>query len=966
MPRRPEGAAAVLSACLWLVSSAHCAPDAPGAVAPELSGYTLWRYAPPGWHWEPADTPSPVASGAPLADGGWVVEFRLPTAGLPGVDLGQARFGIAAGFTANGPVRWLQLGDSLIRHGPATPIDSLVFAQSRLVSAAFGDDGAELVAELTFADAPALESAWDLMGLVDTDGDASTGYRGAEWLLQNVPLGSGPTGGVSVPWLELEPGIAIAGREAVLTAWVVNDEPNATRVEAALGLPEGVQAQPDTGSPQFELAPGETRRLRWTVTADTPGSRPLRLTVTSGSATRARTRWITAVRRREPRREFQSAAGDWVLYPDRPTLQAGNSAPLRRIQPIRRGAPRRNLFGITAHLPRKANDEDPFVAAHAVDGDPNTCWASRWWRSAVPLEPEWLGGDLGRLAEIAEVRFLPAWRNGGVPAGLTVETRTDGHEWAPAVAASRYSLQEHPDGGPLRVGGLGWQCIAIDRRPARFVRLTASRLKQGATSFFCAPFEPFQFRIAEVVALDETGEILRPVAASASSTHAAWYNTPETVTRTWPCLLRSGVGLNRVGQWGDRTDWAAVEQTPGVYRIPAEVDRAITECHESGVDVLLGLCYGNRLYQEVANAPDFGPTWQRGHPFLQCAPTTPEAVDAFARYCGFMADHFRGRVRYFEIWNEENGWFFDDWARGAGVEQVRAYGRALKAAAQAVKAANPEALVVFGGLAGSSLDYPRIALEEGAGPLVDVFAFHPYGHPTPESAPDAFLTLVEDTMQWKPRPPEVADYEDEIAAFRRVLREHNPRMEIWADEMNWFAPGQPPRADMGDQSELSQAKYLTRFFALNAWLGCRAVWWSLYNANGVQEWALMRSSDLTPRPAWFSAQYTSAVLDDVRAARGVEPLIVGEAPDDLMVKPFRNGQGEVLIAVWRASPAEDACGPVAVTLDLPGLSVAAGEICDLLYGSRQRAHMEATLDGVRVAGLLVGDWPVVVRLRNGA
>ena len=79
------------------------------------------------------------------------------------------------------------------------------------------------------------------------------------------------------------------------------------------------------------------------------------------------------------------------------------------------------------------------------------------------------------------------------------------------------------------------------------------------------------------------------------------------------------------------------------------------------------------------------------------------------------------------------------------------------------------------------------------------------------------------------------------------MHKHNPKMEIWADEMNWFAPGEPAKPELGDLSELTQAKYLARFFALNAWLGCRAVWWSLYNANGVQEWAVLRSSDMSPR-----------------------------------------------------------------------------------------------------------------------
>ena len=35
-------------------------------------------------------------------------------------------------------------------------------------------------------------------------------------------------------------------------------------------------------------------------------------------------------------------------------------------------------------------------------------------------------------------------------------------------------------------------------------------------------------------------------------------------------------------------------------------------------------------------------------------------------------------------------------------------------------------------------------------------------------------------------------------------------MQVWADEMNWFAPGEPASAQNGDGSELSQAKYLAR------------------------------------------------------------------------------------------------------------------------------------------------------------
>jgi hypothetical protein len=950
--------------CLTLaLAGAAAGAEAPAEV--DAVGFGLYRYHPTGWNWGSTPVTTDFTAATVTDDGECTIAFRIPESALPGL-AASARFGIATGVVANGPIVWLSEGQDLGGAEKTGTPDAPVFGQARLTAAELRRGSGALQVVLTFDTTPVLGSAWDLMGLIDADGDSTTGYRGAEWLIQNVRLGPGTSAssGLSVAWFEARPGILRPGEAAQVVAWVSNEGPDAVpEVGLELGLPKGIDADQPLSVEPYALAPGQSRRHVWVVRASRTGTLPLRLTVTGMGKRVQRVRDIAVVDRRDPRHEYVTQSGDWRPYPDRPTLQDGNAAGLHRIEALPPSALKSNLFGITTHLPRTTNDEDPYVAARAVDGDPKTCWASRWWRIATPFEPEWLRVDLGRIVRVAEVRFLPAWADSGVPASFTIETSLDGETWKTVATRDVYRLQSQAEGSSLREDGRNWQCFPFASRRARFVRLTATRLAQGATSFFCAPFDPFQFRVAEVAAVDPAGVLVPPVAATASTTHTAWYNTPESVTKTWPLLLTCGVKLNRIGQWGDRTDWAAVEQVKGVYRVPAEVDRAIEESQRAGVETLLTLAYGNNLYQRQKVQPDAGPTWQRGHPFLQCAPTTDEAVEAFARYCGYMARHFRGRVRYFEIWNEENGWFFDDWGRSAEVSLVRAYGRALKLAAQAVKEANPEAIVVFGGTAGSTFDYPRIALEEGAGPYIDVFAFHPYGHPTPEGVPDNFLVCTGEAMEWKPRPASVRDYEEEIAALREVLHRYNPSMQVWADEMNWFAPGEPARPDMGDLSELTQAKHLSRFYALNAWLGCGAVWWSMYNANGVQEWAVARSADYTPRPAWYAAQYASTVLDDVRQADGVTVEVVGAAPADLMVKAFRNGRGELLVGLWRTSPGSDGCKPEPVTVQVTGASADGAEALDLLYGVAQRARADRGPSGVTIPGLLVGDWPLVVRLR---
>ena len=45
-------------------------------------------------------------------------------------------------------------------------------------------------------------------------------------------------------------------------------------------------------------------------------------------------------------------------------------------------------------------------------------------------------------------------------------------------------------------------------------------------------------------------------------------------------LFQSGVKLNRIGQWGDKTDWATVEKTKGTYVIEPDIDRGVSDCVE--------------------------------------------------------------------------------------------------------------------------------------------------------------------------------------------------------------------------------------------------------------------------------------------------------------------------------------------------------------------------------------------------
>ncbi len=237
--------------------------------------------------------------------------------------------------------------------------------------------------------------------------------------------------GLNVAWFEIRPGIVAPGAPATVTAWVENVSPSELDdVAVRLTSPEGVDLMGEEAvSRRIELKTKQAKRLSWRVRAKMPGEFSFKVDASAQTAKAERQQVLTVVEKRDPRHEYQSLTAAWFRYPDRPTLQEENSNPVSDFDSLPSKDLKHNLFGITAQLPRGTDAETPFIAANAVDGDPDTCWGSRWWRTAIPFEPEWIEVDLGSAKTAAEIRFLPGWKNSGVPAAFSLQTSVDGEKW---------------------------------------------------------------------------------------------------------------------------------------------------------------------------------------------------------------------------------------------------------------------------------------------------------------------------------------------------------------------------------------------------------------------------------------------------------------------------------------------------------------------------------------------------------
>jgi hypothetical protein len=177
--------------------------------------------------------------------------------------------------------------------------------------------------------------------------------------------------------------------------------------------------------------------------------------------------------------------------------------------------------------------------------------------------------------------------------------------------------------------------------------------------------------------------------------------------------------------------WAEVELQKGSLAIPRMWDYIVGTARNKGIESLLILDYGNKFY-------DGGDK-----------PLTPVAVAAFARYAAFVANHFSGKVKFYEIWNE--------WELKTGNTKpgnAKSYAALVKVAYPTIKRAAPDTVLLIGTLTTASYihsgpfgSYFEQVLRLDLGDYCDGISLHPYVHQVPGMrSPAAFKKLLGDMM----------------------------------------------------------------------------------------------------------------------------------------------------------------------------------------------------------------------------
>jgi hypothetical protein len=341
-------------------------------------------------------------------------------------------------------------------------------------------------------------------------------------------------------------------------------------------------------------------------------------------------------------------------------MQEGNQHPPEKIKLKKSWEIKYNLCGAESEMSCRTayNDSQPLLPIHLIDGDPDTVWSS--WGLLVPDgRPEWIRIDLPMESEVASIALVcaesfpsPAYGK-SLPKGLDVKTSRDGWHWE-----TIYSSEEAPDQPRVE--------IQFKPHLAKQIWIIGRNFRKAAPIY-----DGYVFSIGSVEVRDPQGNNLALVSRGASVTVSSVcyleMNDRFTQDALWaPLNFDLGNKWLRIGGDNGSFMWHYTEHEKGRLEIDRRGDYSVTDCVRHGVQVIVNLDFkGNYIYEN----PPRKTNWREArfremndnyNDPLPAADANPEMHQGYLRYIEYMVRQLKGRVAYFELGNEWNGWFEAD------------------------------------------------------------------------------------------------------------------------------------------------------------------------------------------------------------------------------------------------------------------------------------------------------------------
>lgn len=272
----------------------------------------------------------------------------------------------------------------------------------------------------------------------------------------------------------------------------------------------------------------------------------------------------------------------------------------------------------------------------------------------------------------------------------------------------------------------------------------------------------------------------------------------------WPSVRFHGWRL-----WSAFCAWPDLEPSKGDWRFET-LDGYVAQAERNGVEVMLLLGLSPAWASARPTEPSiFGtPGWA----------AEPADIEDWRNYVRTVATRYKGRIRYYEMWNEPNltGFY------SGSVRQMLTLAREAHAI---LKQVDPSIVLVSpaptAGNNGPAWLEEYFAL--GGARYADVIGYHLYVTPDP---PEKMVALAE--------------------RVRSIMRKHDVEKALWNTEAGW-----DKRKKFADEEE--QGAFVARSFILNWAAGVERFYWYAWDNK---DWVSLRMTNDSYRPTFAASAYT--------------------------------------------------------------------------------------------------------------
>ncbi len=302
--------------------------------------------------------------------------------------------------------------------------------------------------------------------------------------------------------------------------------------------------------------------------------------------------------------------------------------------------------------------------------------------------------------------------------------------------------------------------------------------------------------------------------------------------------------------------WRDVEGSGKGHFDWSRTDRLVGQVNQYGLD----------LIARLDNAPD----WAGGGP----AVGPMSNYQDFADFCYALASRYKGRIRAYQIWNEPNLNVAGRSEWGGHPPDPAGYTELLKRAYEAIKRADPNAMVISAGLSPTSrwddqampdVEFLKGMYAAGAKPYFDVLGAHGAGYKVP---PETDPWVVARDPALNNNDPTTDEFRKRVYCFRRVedlrqvmVENGDGDKQIALLEFGWTTDRVHPEYAWFAVSEQEQADYLVRAYQYakahwSPWIGVMSLIY-MPNPDWTEDkeeywWAIALPSypGFSPRPAY--------------------------------------------------------------------------------------------------------------------